>query len=113
MTKRIALRTFFVLFILSISCSKDEDEAPDTTPPSMAFTIKGITQNNAQPPVIGNTIEIEIDAQDAKGISKVEAFLDDSKVGEDNEAPFKITIDLTQYSKKLTGKGTAISKTQT
>src|SRR5690606_19226801 len=66
-----------------------------------------------QPPVIGNTIEIEIDAKDAKGISKVEAFLDDSKVGEDKEAPFKITIDLTQYSKKLTGKVTAISKTQT
>lgn len=113
MIKTIALRTFFALCILSISCSKDEDEAPDTIPPSVAFTIKGITQDLSQTPVIGNTIEIEISAQDAKGISKVEAFMNDVKVGEDNQPPFKITIDLTQYSKKLTSKGTALNKTQT
>src|SRR5690606_11065464 len=56
---------------------------------------------------------IEISAQDAKVISKVEAFMNDVKVGEDNQPPFQITIDLTQYSKKLTGKGTALNKTQT
>src|SRR5690606_38565144 len=95
-------------------CSKDSEEAPDITPPSVDFSIKGVTQSNTgAPPIIGNTVEIEISAQDAKGISKVEAFIDDAKVGEDKEAPFKITIDLYQYAKKLSGKGTAINKTQT
>jgi hypothetical protein len=113
MIKNVALRACFVLCMLIISCSKDDNEAPDTTPPSVDFTIKGITQDLTQTPIIGNTIEIEISAQDAKGISKVEAFMNDVKVGEDNQPPFKITIDLTQYSKKLTGKGTALNKTQT
>src|SRR5690606_2058277 len=113
MIKNVALRACFVLSMLIISCSKDENEAPDTTPPSVDFTIKGITQDLTQTPVIGNTVEIEISAQDAKGISKVEAFMNDVKVGEDNQPPFQITIDLTQYSKKLTGKGTALNKTQT
>lgn len=113
MIKNVALRACFVLCMLIISCSKDDNEVPDTTPPSVDFTIKGITQDLTQTPVIGNTIEIEISAQDAKGISKVEAFMNDVKVGEDNQPPFQITIDLTQYSKKLTGKGTALNKTQT
>src|SRR5690606_19483942 len=49
----------------------------------------------------------------AKGISKVEAFLDDVKAGEDTEAPFEITIDLTLYAKKLRDKGIVLSKTRT
>src|SRR5690606_37613811 len=114
MIKNIALKALLLLGVLCISCSKDSEEAPDITPPSVDFSIKGVTQSNTEaPPIIGNTVEIEISAQDAKGISKVEAFIDDAKVGEDKEAPFKITIDLSQYAKKLSGKGTAINKTQT
>jgi len=114
MIKIVILRALLLLSILCISCSKDDEEASDTTPPTVNFSIKGITQNNTEePPIIGNTIEIEINAQDAKGISKVEAFLDDTKVGEDRNAPFKITIDLTLYANKLSGKGTVLNNTQT
>lgn len=109
----VILQTLLLLSILFVSCSKDNEEAPDTTSPVVEFTIKGITQNTEQPPIVGNIIEIEISAQDAKGISKVEAFLDDVKVGEDTEAPFKITIDLALYANKLSDKGTILSKTQT
>lgn len=113
MKKKIALQTLLILSILCVSCSKDNEEIPDTTPPSVSFSIKGVTQTNTEePPIIGNTIEIEISAQDAKGISKVEAFLDNTKVGEDTDAPFKITVDLKQYAKKLHGKGIILSKVQ-
>lgn len=114
MIKIVILQTLLLLSLLCISCSKDNEEAPDTIPPTVNFSIIGVTQNNTEePPIIGNTIEIEINAQDAKGISKVEAFLDDTKVGEDRNAPFKITVDLTQYTKKLSGKGTLLSQTHT
>ncbi len=103
-----------LLFILCVSCSTDNEEAPDTTPPTVNFSIKGLSQNDSEePPIVGNTIEIVINAQDAKGIHKVEAFLDDTKVGEDTEAPFRIVIDLTQYTHILSGKGTVVSKTRT
>ena len=114
MIKSVFLQTLLLLSVLFISCSKDNEEAPDITLPTVNFSIKGLTQTTTEvPPIIGNTIEIEINAQDATGISKVEAFLDDTKVGEDTDAPFKITIDLTQYTKKLSGKGTVLSKMQT
>lgn len=112
--KIIVLRTLLLFSLLFIACSKDSEEAPDTIPPTVNFSIKGITEVvTEEPPIIGNTIEIEIDAQDAKGISKVEAFLDNVKVGEDTTAPFNITIDLTLYANKLSGKGTQLNKTQT
>lgn len=114
MIKSIAIRSLLLLSILCFSCSKDEEEAPDTIAPTVSFSIKGLTgNNNGEPPIIGNTIEIDIDAQDAKGISKVEAFMDGSKVGEDTQAPFAITINLALFAKKLSGKGTVISKTRT
>ncbi|MCQ0112965.1 Ig-like domain-containing protein [Zhouia amylolytica] len=114
MTKRITLLTAFLFLILSTSCSKDE-EAPDITPPTVSFAIQGInnTDGSEETPIVGNKIEIEISAQDAKGISKIEAFLDNEKVGEDTEAPYKITIDLNQYASKLSGKGIVLNKTQT
>lgn len=113
MIKNIIPYTLFLLSVLCISCHKDnEEEIPDTTPPTVNFSIKGITQNNTEePPIIGNTIEIEINAQDSKGISKVEAFLNNTKVGQDKEAPFKIAIDLTQYVSKLNDKGTILQYT--
>lgn len=111
--KTINLRALLILIILHISCNNDIEVTPDTTPPTIDFIIKGITQNdNEEPPIVGNIIEIEIDAKDAKGISKVEAHLDNTKVGEDTNAPFKISVDLNQYAKKL-NKGIRLNKTQT
>lgn len=111
--KTINLRALLILIILHISCNNDIEVTPDTTPPTIDFIIKGITQNdNEEPPIVGNIIEIEIDAKDAKGVSKVEAFLDNTKVGEDTNAPFKISVDLNQYAKKL-NKGIRLNKTQT
>jgi len=114
MIKRVFPKILFLLVVVSISCNEDNEELLDTIPPTVAFSIKGVTQNDTEaPPTIGNIIEIEINAQDAKGISKVEAFLDDTKVGEDTSAPFKITVDLAQYVESLSGKGTIVNDTQT
>lgn len=114
MIKSILLPTLFLLSILCVSCSNDNEEILDTNPPTVSFSIKGITQSTIEsPPIVGNIIVIEIDAQDANGINKVEAFLNETKVGEDNNAPFKISIDLKQYTNNTSGKGTVLNKTQT
>ncbi|AEM71296.1 fibronectin type III domain-containing protein [Allomuricauda ruestringensis DSM 13258] len=98
-----ALLSFFVLF----SCSSDsEDPAPDpdTVAPTLNFTISG-TSSGSAPIVVSDQMEININAQDANGITKVEVFIDNEKVGEDTSAPFKIIVDLSGYTaKSLTAK---------
>jgi hypothetical protein len=51
--------------------------------------------------VVSNQIQININAQDAEGIAKVEAFIDNEKVGEDTTAPYQITIDVSEYASKI------------
>lgn len=76
--------------------------------PTVEFSIAGINSNISpgEIPVVSKQIEINIDAKDERGISKVEAFINDVKVGEDTSAPFKIVIDISSYTSKasLTGK---------
>ncbi|WP_293296031.1 Ig-like domain-containing protein [Allomuricauda sp.] len=97
----------FTAISLLCSCSSDSEEqsiVTDNIAPTLDFTISG-TSSGSEPIVVSNQMEININAQDAKGISKVEAFIDDEKVGEDNTAPFTIVVDLSGYAtKSLTAK---------
>ncbi|SFC60961.1 hypothetical protein SAMN04487891_1157 [Flagellimonas taeanensis] len=86
------------------SCSSDSEEPtpePDTTAPQVDFSIAGSQSSNTNVPVVvSNQIEISIDAKDSGGIAKVEAFIDDQKVGEDTSAPYEIIIDVSNYTSK-------------
>jgi len=96
------------------SCSSDsEDPAPTPEPdviaPEVDFSIPGNpSSTSSETPVISNQIVVEVDAQDAGGVAKVEAFIDGEKVGEDTTAPYQIVIDVSSYASKntLTGKFT-------
>ncbi|MEC8832520.1 MAG: Ig-like domain-containing protein [Bacteroidota bacterium] len=106
----VALTSLIVLF----SCSSDSENPvpepePDVVAPEVDFTIPGSTGGTtSQPPVFSNQIVVDIDATDAGGVAKVEAFLNNEKVGEDTTAPYQITIDISNYASKnnLTGKFT-------
>ncbi len=87
------------------ACSKDTDpnkeptSNDDTIAPTIEFSIAGIGQSSTdQPIIVGGQIEVNIDAKDAAGIQKVEAFINTTKVGEDTIAPYEIIIDLSGYS---------------
>jgi len=90
-----------------LSCSfesSDTTPEPDTVAPALDFTISG-TSSGSEPIVVSNQMEININAQDANGIAKVEAFIDNEKVGEDTSSPFHIVVDLSGYAaKSLTAK---------
>lgn len=104
----LALLSLLILF----SCSSDSEDPtlePDVVAPTVNFTISGTSgSSGSQPVVVSNQIEINIDAQDSEGIAKVEAFINNQKVGEDTTAPYQITIDISGYTSKnvLTGKFT-------
>lgn len=95
---------FVILFIVLTSCSKDTEpetnEIPDTLAPKIAFTIKGMDLNINEPIVVSGQLEITIDAEDSGGISRVEAFINDEKVGEDTTVPYNIIIDLNSFQSK-------------
>ncbi|MCB0371881.1 MAG: hypothetical protein KDD31_02595 [Muricauda sp.] len=99
-----------VLFALS-SCSSDsEDPAPEPEPdvvaPNVTFNIAGSSNTSGgTTPVFSNQITINISAQDAGGVAKVEAYISDQKVGEDVTSPFQIVIDLTGYTSKIPSSG--------
>ncbi|WP_224489963.1 Ig-like domain-containing protein [Robertkochia flava] len=123
------MQTFYkallLILLLFFACSKDDEstarqvgetsEAVDNTPPIVSFNIIGSSTENAAneedttTAIVGQQIEIEIAAEDAKGIAKVEAFVNLVKAGEDTEAPFKISIDFSEF----TAKGIKLNKTQT
>ncbi|WP_318344671.1 Ig-like domain-containing protein [Flagellimonas baculiformis] len=96
------LLIFLVSFLFS--CSSDSEEPapePDTVAPQVDFSIAGSQSSNTDVPVVvSNQIEISIDAKDSGGIAKVEAFIDDQKVGEDTSAPYQIIIDVSNYTSK-------------
>ena len=104
-TSKILLLCFVTLLF---SCSSDNDENPldtDETPPSLQITFAGIPEVEEDTPiVVSKQLEVKIDAEDANGIEKIEAFIDDEKVGEDTTPPFEITIDVSGFSSKLTNK---------
>ena len=110
--KKFQLTSFlFSLVLLLLSCSSDSgDPAPEPEPdviaPTVTVQIAGSTNNSTgEPSVFSNQITIDISAQDAGGVAKVEAFINDQKVGEDNSAPFQLTIDLSNYSSKIPSTG--------
>lgn len=96
------LLIFLVSFLFS--CSSDSEEPtpePDTVAPQVDFSIAGSQSSSTDVPVVvSNQIEISIDAKDSGGIAKVEAFIDDQKVGEDTSAPYQIIIDVSNYTSK-------------
>ncbi|MFN3136493.1 MAG: Ig-like domain-containing protein [Allomuricauda sp.] len=99
-----------ILLLLTVgifySCSSDSADPtpePDTVAPTLDFTISGASSDSS-PIVVGDQMEINISAEDAKGIDKVEAFIDNEKVGEDTSAPFRIIVDLSVYTAKALTK---------
>lgn len=99
-----------LMLFFAFSCSSDSEDPtpePDVTAPKVDFSISGAPSNvGSGPIVVSNQIQVNINAQDAGGVAKVEAFINDQKVGEDNTSPYQITIDLSGYTSKnsLTAK---------
>nr|WP_299484694.1 Ig-like domain-containing protein [uncultured Allomuricauda sp.] len=95
--------TLFTLIVFSCSSDSEEPEPePDTTAPTISFNIAGFSNPGSEPIVASNQIEININAQDAGGVAKVEAFIDNEKVGEDTTAPYQIVIDISGFASKIT-----------
>jgi hypothetical protein len=92
------------LITMLFSCSSDSEDPtpePDVVAPTVDFSIAGSSgSGNSEPIVVSNQIQININAQDAEGIAKVEAFINNEKVGEDTTAPYQITIDVSGYASK-------------
>ncbi|MBQ0734931.1 hypothetical protein J9332_11450 [Aquimarina celericrescens] len=95
------LLKFFFIFtsIFLQSCGNDDSLPPDTTPPSdITLVLNDLSGNNSTEAIrVSNILEIKVDATDDRGISKVEAFIDNQKVNEDSTAPFKIEVDVTPF----------------
>lgn len=95
-----------IVFVLILSCSSDSEnttqEQQDTTAPTVAIAIAGFDDlDSAEPIVVSGEIRIAIAAEDANGVAKVEAFINEEKVGEDTAPPFEITADLTGFDSKI------------
>ncbi|MCK0157828.1 Ig-like domain-containing protein [Cellulophaga sp. F20128] len=95
----------FVFFFLVIFYACTEEESiplvPDTTAPTVNLSIAGLPNVVAgEAIVVSNKIEINIDANDEGGVAKIEAFINDVKVGEDTMPPYAITIDVSSYASK-------------
>lgn len=94
-----------VIFLLA-ACSRDsepeEKQIPDNIAPEVEFAIAGFPENpsTTEPVVVSNQIEVNISARDAGGIDKIEAFIDEDKVGEDSSAPYQIIVDISAYTSK-------------
>jgi len=93
---RNSLYTILV-FLLFVSCTSDseteEPPVPDTIAPEVTITFAGFPEaTSGTTIVVSNQINISIDAKDSGGIAKVEAFIDNEKVGEDVSAPYQIII---------------------
>jgi len=110
MKKYLPYPFLLTLLLAVFSCSSDSDQSappePDVIAPSVSINIAGSTSSGSgETPVYSNQITVEINAQDAGGVAKVEAFINDQKVGEDTTAPFQITIDLSSYASKIPSTG--------
>tara|TARA_R110000868_G_scaffold403147_1_gene680055 strand:- start:863 stop:3064 length:2202 start_codon:yes stop_codon:yes gene_type:complete len=99
-------RFIFLLCIVFLnSCASDSEnkEEPDIVAPVIAFSIGGFPNTTTTPIVVSNKIEISVDAQDEGGISKIEAFINGDKMGEDLTAPYTISIDISTFTSKIAG----------
>lgn len=103
--KKFVLPFAFLALIVINSCSKESEtkDGPDIASPTINFSIAGFPSNNTsgEPIVVSNQIEIKIDAEDAGGIARTEAFIDDVKVGEDVAAPYSIIVNVSSYTSKI------------
>ena len=95
------LQYLFFLFLF-FSCSKDDsqtnnDVERDKIAPTLSFSISGTPTNSNEPIIISETVVVNVEATDASGIDKVEAFKGTTKIGEDTSAPFSISIDINNY----------------
>ncbi len=104
MTKYLNIFTLLLVIIFFACSSDNEDTNPldsDVTPPVLEISFTGIPGTDEGTAIIvSQQLEIKIEAEDANGIQKIEAFVDDQKVGEDTTAPFAITVDLSGFSSK-------------
>ncbi len=99
--KKTIVPLLSALLILFHGCSKDSEPAdkvePDTIAPEAGFSITGFDTSTTEPLLLKGQIEINVNATDQGGIGKVEAFIDDTKVGEDVSSPYKIVVDLNSF----------------
>ncbi|WP_209406371.1 Ig-like domain-containing protein [Pseudozobellia sp. WGM2] len=97
---------FLTIILIIVSCSTDSDEdIKDLTPPILTIEIAGTPYAKEEVIYVGKQMEINIDAKDAGGIQMIEAFVDERSVAKDNEPPFQLNIDFSNYSSKLSSKG--------
>jgi hypothetical protein len=111
---KLAIALTTSLFIVFYSCTKDSEtqEPPDTTAPVVALSIAGMPNvSEGETIVVGSQIVVNVDAEDAGGIARIEAFINDEKVGEDTQAPYSITINLTSFTSKVGKSGVFIDYT--
>ncbi|MEH6682001.1 MAG: Ig-like domain-containing protein [Sediminicola sp.] len=106
MTKHNFTIAFFVILLLSCTEDSETQEIPDTTAPVVGFSLGGFPSVPAgEVVVVGSQIVVNVEAVDEGGIAKIEAFINNDKVGEDAQAPYSITINLASYTSKV-GKST-------
>ncbi|MCK8523818.1 Ig-like domain-containing protein [Aquimarina sp. D1M17] len=80
------------------SCGTDDNLPPDTIPPSnITLTINDLSDDNTEPIRISKNLDIKVNAEDDRGVSKVEVFIDNQKINEDVTAPFEISVDVNSF----------------
>lgn len=104
LSKRNHFKTSIYSFILVLilSCSSESEGnlvENDTTPPSIkSFTVNNISDDKIKAPVvISTTIELNIDVIDNVDVTDVQVFIDDVKIANSTAAPFKFTINVSNY----------------
>lgn len=98
----IAVTTFISIVLLSCTNDSESEKIPDVTAPTVAFSIAGMPNTPEDGIVVVSTLfVVNVEAKDEGGIAKVEAFINDEKVGEESKPPYSITIDLTSFVSKV------------
>ncbi|TLF40780.1 Ig-like domain-containing protein [Maribacter aurantiacus] len=100
MIRKLCYSILFVVLLQSCSTEEEQQKIPDTVAPVIEVSIAGISNLSMGPIKVGSSVNISIDAKDESGIKRVEAFIDDQKVGEDLIAPYELILDLTSFSSK-------------
>lgn len=99
--RELPIKLLIPLFVLFFSCSNEREEPIDEIQPTVSLSIAGLSSSpTSEAVVVGGQIVVNVDAKDEGGIDKIEAFIDNEKVGEDISPPYSITIDLSSYASK-------------
>ncbi len=103
MKKFTFLKILIGCFFFACSDESDATNESDVVSPTIEFSIAGIdnTSSTNEIPVLSKQITINIDAEDERGINKIEAFINNVKEGEDSSAPYQIIIDISSYTSKV------------